>query len=129
MMDLAQVAQLVDKYIQKQTERLSLAKKVAKLEEEEQALKKILVDLCITSKARSLGGSIGQVNYHRENKPTVAPDGGWEKLYAYIREHNAFELLQKRLGEKAVQERWEDEIIVPGVITFPVDKLTIAGRS
>jgi hypothetical protein len=36
-------------------------------------------------------------------------------------------LLQKRIGEKAVEERWEDGISVPGVVTFPVDNLTVVG--
>lgn len=123
---IAASAALVDAYILKRSERL-LADKVAEnLKKEETALQKQLIDICIKGGAKALGGTKGVVNYERDNKPTVVD---WEKLYTYIRENNAFELLQRRLGEKAVEERWEDDISIPGVGTFPVDKLTISGKS
>ncbi len=124
--ELAASAALVDAYIAKRTERL-LADKVAEnLKKEETELQKKLIEICIASGTKALGGSKGVVNYARENKPTVM---NWEKLYEYIKEHDAFELLQRRLGEGAVAERWEDGIVIPGVGTFPVDKLTISGKS
>lgn len=119
-------AKLVDSYIVKKAARLIADKKAAELKKEEDDLKKKLVEIAIESKAKSLGGSHGTVNYHRKNKPTVTD---WDALYAYIKAHDAWELLQKRIGEKAVEERWEDEIVVPGVGTFPVDELTISGKT
>jgi O-methyltransferase involved in polyketide biosynthesis len=126
MNEIAASAELVDAYITKRSERLLADKVAEKLKKEETDLQKKLIEICIAAKAKALGGSKGVVNYARENKPTVI---SWEKLYEYIKEHDAFELLQRRLGEGAVVERWEDGIVIPGVATFPVDKLTISGKS
>lgn len=125
MSTIEETSRLVDDYIRKRTERLLAAKVAEKLEEEEKALKKQLLQIAIDGKAKSLGGTLGTLNYSRVNKPTVTD---WEALYAYIKEFGAFELLQKRIGEKAVEERWEDDIVVPGVGTFPVDNFTISGK-
>ncbi len=122
---IAASAALVDQYIAKRTERLLADKVAKKLAEEESVLKKALIDICLKAGAKALGGTKGVVNYERDNKPTVVD---WDKLYEYITEHGAFELLQRRLGETAVTERWEDGVTVPGVSTFPVDKLTISGK-
>lgn len=125
MNEVASVSSLVDQYISKRTERLLADKAAKKLAEEEGALKAQLIKICIDSKTKALGGSKGVVNYERKQKPTVT---NWEALYQYITENNAFELLQRRLGESAVIERWEDEIVIPGVGTWPVDNLTISGK-
>lgn len=123
---VAEVSELVDKFILKKAERLQADKKAAALKAEEDAFKKQLIGIALESKARSLGGSVGSVNWHRKQKPTVE---NWEQLYAYIKQYDAFELLQRRIGEKAVEERWEDGIVIPGVVTFPVDDLTIVGKT
>lgn len=125
MNEVANASALVDAYILKRAERLTADKVAEKLKKEETELQKALIDICIKGGAKALGGSKGVVNYERTNKPTVTD---WEKLYQYIREHNAFELLQRRLGEGAVTERWDDDITIPGVGTWPVDKLTISGK-
>lgn len=123
---IAASAALVDAYILKRTERL-LADKVAEnLKKEETALQKQLIDICIKAGTKALGGTKGIANYERKHKPNVT---NWDQLYQYIKEHDAFELLQKRLGEAAVAERWEDNIVIPGVSTWPVDVITISGKS
>lgn len=126
MIDLADVAKLVDAYVTKKAERLKADQAAAALKEEETALKSLLLKIAIDSKAKSLGGTIATLNYHRKNKPKV---DNWDKFYAYIKEHDAWDLLQKRAGEKAIEERWEDNIVIPGVVTFPVDDFTVVGRT
>lgn len=46
-------------------------------------------------------------------------------LEAYIIEHHATDLLQKRLTESAVKLRWEDGIAIPGVGLEEEEKLQI----
>lgn len=48
----------------------------------------------------------------------------WSKLQAYIAETKDFSLLQKRMSDAAVRERWEDGVILPGVEKFPVYSLS-----
>lgn len=118
--------ELVDRYIKTKVQRLKAQAEVTKLEEQEKNLKKLLIEIAISAKVQSLGGSIGTVNYKRHMKPKVED---WEKLYEYIMKHGAFELIQRRIGEKAVEERWEDGIVIPGVVKFPIDDLTISGKT
>lgn len=126
MTDLANLTQLVDAYIAKRIDRLLADKAAALLKAEENQLKKNLLEIRAASGAKSLGGTLGTLNWHRKNKPIVE---NWGALYAYIKQYDAFELLQRRIGEKAVEERWEDGIVIPGVTTFPVDDLTIVGKT
>ncbi len=123
---VSETSQIVDAYIRKREERL-LADRVAdKLKEEENELKKRLVTIAIDGKAKTLGGSLGAVNYKREEKPVVTD---WPALHDYIWERRAFDLLHKALTTAAVLERWEDGIRIPGVGTWPVDNLTISGKN
>lgn len=121
---IEKTAALVDMYIRTRAARLKSQQETTKLEEEEKNLKRLLIEIAIASKVISLGGSVGVVNYRRNFKPKVED---WDLVYGYISKHGAFELLQKRLGEKAVEERWEDSIAIPGIVKFPVDDLTISG--
>lgn len=126
MTTLADITQLVDSYIRKKADRLKADKVAEALKKEENALKEQLFLVRAESGAKSLGGTLGTLNYDRKNKPRVED---WDALYAYILLHGSVELLQKRLSEAAVIERWEDDIIVPGVVTFPVDDFTISGKT
>lgn len=42
----------------------------------------------------------------------------WDKIRAYIVEHDRFDLLQKRLADKVIKEMWEEGEQVPGVGKF-----------
>jgi len=49
----------------------------------------------------------------------------WDKLYAYIMENERFDLLQRRLSDRAVMDLMEGEGNVPGVERIHVPKLSI----
>lgn len=57
-----------------------------------------------------------------ETKPQIAD---WAAFTAYVAEHDRFDLIQKRLGEKAVGDLWEAGEAVPGVAKVHVPKLSI----
>jgi hypothetical protein len=48
----------------------------------------------------------------------------WPKFYAYIKRHNAFELLGRAVKKEAVQERWSAKKEVPGVGRFRNKKVS-----
>ena len=52
----------------------------------------------------------------------------WPAIWEYIKENNAFDLLQKRLSSKAVQERWDQEIVIPGIETFTKVSLSLTKK-
>lgn len=61
-----------------------------------------------------------------EDKPQVSDEkGGWPAVWAFIKKTDRFDLLQKRLGEKAIQDMWDDGQEVPGVAVVHVPKLSI----
>jgi hypothetical protein len=54
----------------------------------------------------------------------------WAKVHAFIRDNDRFDLLQKRLGEKAVMDMWEQGEAIPGVevVKVPDVSITKIGR-
>lgn len=105
----------------KRAERLALQKKVDEIEVQEKTLKeKILVQLRKSaSKAVSNGDRLFQLVPNLEPK---AED--WPKVYAYIQETGEFDLLQRRLNNAAVKERWELKVKIPGVVSIPTETLS-----
>ena len=53
----------------------------------------------------------------------------WNEVYSYILETNSFDLLQRRLGEKAVSLRWADGITIEGIEQVNVHKLKRTKRA
>jgi hypothetical protein len=62
------------------------------------------------------------VTFKEVAKPAVTD---WAELYQHIAETGNFDLLQRRVGEAAVKLRWEDGEAVPGIVSYPVEKLTL----
>lgn len=49
----------------------------------------------------------------------------WAKVHEYIQKTGRFDLLQKRLGEKAVADTWESGVQIPGVECVHVPDVSI----
>ena len=100
---------------------------VKKLEGLRVELDEIVRQAAVKSKGTTFGGKFGVVTVVHEDKLTVdTENGGWDKLYAWIAKTKNFDCLQKRLGEKAIGDRIAAGVVVPGVTTFPVEKVKIA---
>lgn len=103
-------------------QRLALERQVDQLREKEHALEEELIELC--GKAR-LNGAKGKLASITVMSKLVASVKEWDLLYAYIKRNNAFELLQRRVSDAAVNERWAAKQQVPGVEPFQVTKLSV----
>lgn len=114
--------QLIDAWGTARVTRLAEQKIVDRLEETEKKLKAQVIAKMKTAKVTSLGGQKYGANFKSKDKPTT---GDWQKLYTYIKEHDAFDLLQKRLTETAVEARWEEGEEIPGIVKFPVEDITM----
>lgn len=93
-------------------------------------LDEIVRDAAAKLKGTGFAGKLGTITIVRENKLTIdTENGGWDKYYAYIKKTGSFDLLQKRIGEKALQDRVEAGVKMEtlGVTTFPIDKVKVAG--
>ena len=44
----------------------------------------------------------------------------WDKFYAHVKKTGQFELMQRRLADTAIRERWDNGKQIPGVEAFGV---------
>lgn len=115
--------QLIDAWGTARIKRLAEQKVVDKYEEEEKKLKAQVIARMKAAKATSMGGL--KYGANRDPNKTKPVAGDWSKIYAWIKENDAFDILQKRLTDTAIQARIEDKIEIPGIIQMPVDDITM----
>jgi hypothetical protein len=88
----------------------------------ETRLKDHLIAELPKSDASGVSGKLARATVTTKPVPTVKD---WDKLYAYVKEHDAWELLQRRLNDTAVVERWERGEEIPGIDSFNVVNVSI----
>jgi hypothetical protein len=99
---------------------------VKKLEGLRVELDEIVRTTAAKLKGTGFAGNLGVITVERENKNVIdTENGGWDKYYAFIKKTGAFDLLQKRIGEKALQDRLDAGVKVPGITTFPLDRVRV----
>jgi hypothetical protein len=118
----SKIETLVAEYNRKRLERLELNKKADALEKDEH---KIKAELIAALKAT------GNTEFRSDRcflqlKPKIKPVAEhWALVFKFIKDNDAFDILQKRLTETAVKARWDEGVIIPGINKFPVDDLSI----
>lgn len=112
---------LADKWFALRDERLALDKKVAELKAAENAAKSALIQSLAKEKVSSVGGMSVKVELTPKKKPILE---NYVALCEHIKKTGDFDLLQKRLGEKAVKERWDNDVEVPGIGSYDYDDLS-----
>lgn len=120
-MDLEYLGQLADRLEATKDKRIAADKVAATLRTKENALKAELIELMEVNNLSSAGGKSAVIS--RITK-TRAQAGDWNELYEFIREHDAFDLLEKRLRTPSVLLRVEDGIEVPGTYLHKYSHLT-----
>lgn len=124
-MELSALSSLIDAFGAARDERLAADKVAEKLKEKEGLLKEVIIQELRASESSGSSGKAFGVNLKKKDK-IVSND--WLAFYAYIKEHDAFDLLHKRITESAVQLRLDDGQTVPGIELFPVYDLTISRK-
>ena len=114
-----------DKLYKLRQKRLEQQKKVQEIEKEEKALKAHIIETLPKSKASGISGKVARVSVITKKIPQVKD---WETFYRHVKRTGNFELLQRRVSDAAVKERWEDGKKVPGVdhfnaVTISINKL------
>lgn len=109
------LAQAADELYTTREERLKRQKEVDALAAREKELRDYLIANLPKSEASGVAGKVARATIKTKQVPTVKD---WAKVHAYVKKTGAFELLQRRLSETAVQERWEAGKEVPGVEHF-----------
>lgn len=103
--------------------RLELQKLVDACSEQEKSLKEHIINTLPKSEATGIAGTLCRVTVVVKTVPSVK---NWDDLYAYIKRTSSFELLQRRVVESAVVERWENNKEIPGVERFNAAVVSIS---
>jgi hypothetical protein len=108
---------------------LRLKKKISEKQKEVDDMKvqasqmqKELITALEDSGTERMDSALGSVTLKQD---TVCHVTNWPKFYGYIKKNNAFELLQKRVGQSAYTEYLEAGERIPGTEKMNKKKLTI----
>ena len=115
----------VDLLFKQRNARLAAQKKVDAQKAEESALSDYILN---TFQKAELEGAKGKLASASLAHSTVAQVDDWEKLYKYIEENKAFDMLQRRVNDGAYRARLEENLVVPGVTPFVTTKLSLNKR-
>jgi hypothetical protein len=119
------VAGAADKLYTLREQRYALQKKVTKLEEKEGVLREYLIDNLPKSDASGITGRIAHAEISKKPVPQVKD---WPAFYKHILRTKDFSLMQRRLNEGAVKERWLAKKVVPGVVRFNAISVSITKK-
>jgi hypothetical protein len=111
-----------DRLYQLREKRLTMQKDTDAVEAEEKALKEHIIQTLPKSEAGGIAGKVARVSVVTKSVPRAED---WEKVHTYIKKTGSFDLLQRRLSDSAVQERWDAGKKVPGVEPFNVVTLSV----
>ncbi len=101
--------------------RYKLQHQAKALEELETQLEEYLKAELPKRKETGVSGSMARIQLNPSSKAIV---GNWDKFYAYVKKHNAFDLLQRRLNEGAYKERADNKEWVPGITQMEYTKVS-----
>ena len=111
-----------DEYHDVREERL----RIEKLAEGVKARESELREHIITNLSKSDDTGAAGKRYRAQIVTKVKPKlSDWTALCQVIRETGRFDLVQKRLGEKAVEDLWADGYDVPGVERMQIPEVSI----
>jgi hypothetical protein len=102
--------------------RLAMQKEVDEVAAREKEIKDYIIDNLSKSDDTGAAGKRYRAQIVTKVTPAAAD---WEKIHQFILENDRFDLLQKRLSDKAVQDMWENGEEVPGVERFNAISVSI----
>lgn len=103
-------------------ERRKAQRAVDEIEACEALVREHIIQTLPKSETTGVSGKLARVSVVSK---TVCQVVDWTKFYAFIKKHNAWELLQRRVSEAPVKERWDDQKKVDGVEPLLVPTLSL----
>lgn len=117
-MNTKELAKLSDTWWKAREARLAADRKAATLKTTESALKATILAALKKEDAGAIGGKLVTIQFKAKKVPRV---NDWPKFYAHIAKTKGWDLLERRVGRAAVEQRWEEKKTVPGVEAIEVD--------
>lgn len=109
-----------EKLFNAKNKKAELNEKIKSVNEDIRKLEMTILDEMQKQGLFKAGGRGGSVYIARQIVPKVV---NWDQLYGYIKEHEYFHMLERRVSRKAFQEQYEDGQQVPGVEPVVFDEL------
>lgn len=111
-----------DKLFELRAKRLAMQKEVDAVEAEEKAYKEHIINTLPKSEASGVAGKLARVTVVTKEVPQVKD---WDAFYKFVKKTGQFDLLQRRLTDAAIKERWEHGKEIPGVEHFNAVSVSI----
>jgi|SRR5215831_3256326 len=118
-----ELGETADEYFDLRNRRIEKEHEAAELAKEENRVKDLLITQMTHSGITSIGGKLVKYELKKVDEPTVE-EGNWEPVWEWLRETGEFDIMYRRLNAKALKDRRENDVHVPGVTWFPVYKLS-----
>jgi len=115
----------IDKLYILRSQRLVLSKEVAERKRTEAAYRSHIITKLRDIKLDGGRGAAASASITEKVEPTPKD---WPTIWAYIAEHDAFDMLAKKLSGKAIKERWDQGEEVPGIERFTKIDLSLKKR-
>jgi hypothetical protein len=98
-----------------QQKRYEVQKLVDELKAQETQLKDKIINELPKSEASGVTGKLARVTVVCKEQPRIDDQ---DKLFAFVKKTNRFDLLQKRLSDAAIRDMWDEGKEIPGVSKF-----------
>lgn len=110
--------------------RLAMEKEVEEVAAFERTMKAHILDNLSRSEDTGAAGLRYRAQRVEKKVPKIRTDDdnpsvGWPQFWAYVVSTSRFDLVQKRLSDKAITDMWEAGETVPGVESMTVPGLSI----
>lgn len=102
-------------------ERMVLENEAAKLKQAENFMKNFLLKSFGKEKIGQSVGTKGKANLHPKSIPQAKD---WRKVQAWIKKTGRFDIMQRRLNEKAVNDTFEAKQTIPGIEFFKMTAIS-----
>lgn len=116
------IGMCADLYNDVRTLRLQMEKEVAEIQARETEVKDHIINNLSKSDDTGAAGKRYRAQIKLKDTPHATD---WKLTWAYVAKHNRFDLLQKRLGEKAVMDMYEAGETIPGIEIMHVPTVSI----
>lgn len=103
-------------------QKTDLNRQITAIEEQEKLVKEHLIQNLPKDDARGVMGKLSKASIVTKVIPTA---NDWDAFYKYVLKKKDFSLMQRRLSEGAIRERWEAGEKLPGVEPFNVVTVSV----
>lgn len=122
----ASMGRCADLYHDVRELRLLMEKEVEKVQKRETEIREFIIDNLSKGADSGAAGLKYRAQIVSKDVPKISEErGGWQALHDFIIKTGRFDLLQKRLGDKAVKDMAAEGKLPPGVEMMKVPDVSI----